>query len=114
MRFFKVIFASLLTILGIVFIVHNLEVLRQTVQFKFDIYFHTFHSAPVTLWILLLFVFFLGVVTSALYGVFELLKQRRTIRQLRHNLEILGSELKNLPSREIEPAPAPTSTGGEQ
>ena len=61
MRFFKVIFGALLTILGIIFIINNLEVLQQKVQFKFDIYLHTFHSAPVTLWILILFVFFLGV-----------------------------------------------------
>ncbi len=105
MRFIKVIFGALLTILGIIFIINNLEILRQQVQFKFDIYLHTFHSAPISLWVLILFIFFLGVLTAALYGIFEVLQQRRTIRQLRHNLEILSSEMENLPGRESHPAP---------
>ncbi len=94
MRFIKVIFLSLLGVLGVVFIVENREVLERTVQLKLDLYFRVFHSAAVPLWVLILFVFFLGVLTTCLYGLYELLKQRQTIRTLRHNLEIVGQELK--------------------
>jgi len=94
MRFFKVIFASLLGVLGVIFIFENQEVLKHSVQLKLDLYFSAFHSAAIPLWILLLLVFFLGVVTTCLYGLYELLKQRQTIRTLRHNLEIVGQELK--------------------
>ena len=94
MRFFKVIFASLLGVLGVIFIVQNREVLERTVQLKLDLYFKAFHSAAIPLWILLLVIFFLGVFTTSLYGLYELLKQRQTIRTLRHNLEIVGQELK--------------------
>ena len=94
MRFIKVIFLSLLGVLGVVFIVENREVLERTVQLKLDLYIRTFHSAAVPLWVLILFVFFLGVLTTCLYGLYELLKQRQTIRTLRHNLEIVGQELK--------------------
>ena len=43
---------------------------------------------------MILFCFFLGVFTASLYGIYEIIMQRQTIRQLRHNLEILAQELK--------------------
>ena len=46
------------------------------------------------LWVLVLFCFFLGAFTASLYGIYEVIVQRQTIRQLKHNLEILASELK--------------------
>ena len=94
MRFFKVIFGSLLGVLGVMFIVQNREVLERTIQLKLDLYFHAMQSAALPLWILILFTFFLGVFTASLYGLYELLKQRQTIRTLKHNLEIVGQELK--------------------
>lgn len=109
MRFVKIIFASLLAILGIVFLLQNLTVLDQTVQLRLDLYLKSFTSASIPLWLLILFTFFLGVFTASLYGLYELVKQRQTIRQLRQNLEILGQELKRaniLP----ESAAAPSRT----
>jgi uncharacterized integral membrane protein len=94
MRFFKVIFSSFLGIIGIVFIIQNLEVLTRTVELKLDIYVRSFTSPSIHLWGLILFTFFLGVFTASLYGIYELIKQRHTIRQLKHNLEVLGHELK--------------------
>jgi len=95
MRFLKVIFATVIVILGIVFIIENLEILTQRVQVHLDLYFHTFETPAIHLWGLVLFAFFLGVFTASLYGIYELIKQRQTIRQLKHNLEILGQELKH-------------------
>ena len=94
MRFFKIIFSSLLAILGIVFIIQNRTVMEHSVQLKLNLYFHTLQSAAIPLWILILFVFFLGVFTASLYGLYELFKQRTTIRTLKHNLEIVSQELK--------------------
>lgn len=116
MRFFKVIFSSLLGILGIVFIIQNREVLERTVQLKLELYFHAFQSAAIPLWILILFTFFLGVFTASLYGLYELFKQRQTIRTLKHNLEIVSQELKRASAaaaseipREPEIVPRPVS-----
>jgi len=109
MRFFKVIFSSLLAIFGIAFIVQNLEVLTRTVQLRLDLYFRTFESPAVHLWGLVLFTFFLGVFTASLYGLYEILRQRQTIRQLKHNLEVLGHELKRTSSLREEP-PSPPET----
>ena len=94
MRFVKVIFSTVIVLLGIVFIIENLEVLKHTVRLKLELYFATFQTPEVYLWVIVLFSFFLGVITTALYGVYEHYQQRQTIRQLRHNLEILAKELK--------------------
>jgi lipopolysaccharide assembly protein A len=94
MRFVKVIFSTVIILLGIVFIIENLEPLKHPVSLKLDLYLVSFQSPDVYLWVLVLFFFFLGVLTAALYGMYEHYQQRQTIRQLRHNLEILAKELK--------------------
>jgi uncharacterized integral membrane protein len=98
MRFVKVIFSTVIVLLGIVFIIENLEVLKQAVRLKLDLYFITFQTPDVYLWVLVLFSFFLGVITTALYGVYDNYQQRQTIRQLRHNMQILAKELKQASS----------------
>jgi uncharacterized integral membrane protein len=94
MRFVKVIISTVIVLLGVVFIIENLETLKHVVRLKLDLYFITLQSPDMHLWILLLFGFFLGMFTTSLYGIYELYQQRQTIRQLRHNLEILAKELK--------------------
>jgi len=94
MRFVKVIITTVIVLLGIIFIIENLEILRHGVRLKLDLYFVAFQSPDIHLWVLVLFAFFLGVFTTSLYGLYELYQQRQTIRQLRHNLEILAGELK--------------------
>ena len=94
MRFVKIIISTVIVLLGIVFIIENLEMLKHAVRLRLDLYVITFQSPDVHLWVLILFTFFLGVFTTSLYGLFELYRQRQTIRQLRHNLEILAKELK--------------------
>jgi uncharacterized integral membrane protein len=106
MRLFKVIFASLLTILGIVFIVENLETLKLPVRLKLDLYVLNFQSPDVHLWVLILFTFFLGVFTASLYGIYEILQQRQTIRKLQHNLELLAQEVRGGSPEGPEPGAA--------
>jgi len=103
MRFFKVIFATVFVIFGITFIVQNLEVLTRTVQLRMDLFFWQFQTPQVHLWGLILFSVFLGVFTASLYGLYEVLRQRTTIRQLRQNLEVLGAELKRGSGPETSP-----------
>lgn len=96
MRFIKIIISTIIVLLGIVFIIENLEMLKHTVRIKLDLYFLTFQSPDIQLWVIVLFAFFLGVFTASLYGIYEVFSQRQTIRQLRHNLEILARELKQV------------------
>ncbi len=106
MRFFKVIFSSLLGVLGIIFIIQNREALEKPIQLKLYLYFRAFQSPEIPLWILILFIFFLGVFTACLYGLYELLKQRQTIRALKHNLEIVSQELKRASAAAASEIPA--------
>jgi uncharacterized integral membrane protein len=115
MRFVKVIFSTVIVLLGIIFIIENLEGLKHPVSLKLDLYVAAFQSPEVPLWVLVLFFFFLGVFTTCLYGIYEHYQQRQTIRQLRHNMEILASELKQAgataqaSARAPEPQIAPRS-----
>ena len=94
MRFVKIIISTIIVLLGIVFIIENLETLKQAVRLKLELYLFTLQTPDVQLWVIILFAFFLGVLTASLYGLYEHYKNRQTIRQLRHNLEILAKELK--------------------
>jgi len=94
MRYVKVIFGFILVLLGIVFLIENRVVLEHAVTIKFDIYVFKVESAPIPLWVMILFTFFLGAFTAFLYFIYDHVKQRKTVRQLRHNLEIMGDELK--------------------
>jgi uncharacterized integral membrane protein len=107
MRFVKVIISTVIVLLGIVFIIENLEMLKHAVRIQLDLYVATFQSPDIHLWVLVLFSFFLGVFTTSLYGLYELYKQRQTIRQLRHNLEILAQELKQASATAQVSAAAP-------
>jgi uncharacterized integral membrane protein len=107
MRFLKVIFASLLGIFGIVFILENRGEFEKTIKVIFDLYLFRLESSELPVWVLILFVFFLGVFTASLYGIYEILKQRRKIRQLTQNVEILGEELKRAGVSMEAPGAAP-------
>lgn len=103
MRFFKVIFIALLFFAALIFFISNKEVLGHKVRLQFDIHFHNFQSAPIPFWILLLFVGFLGALTVSLFFMYEWFKHRQAIRSLKHNLEILSSELANVQARQTTP-----------
>lgn len=94
MRFLKVIISTIIILLAIVFIIENLEMLKQAVTLKLDLYLVHLESPAMPLWVIILFCFFLGAFTASLYGIYEVIVQRQTIRQLKHNLEILALELK--------------------
>jgi hypothetical protein len=107
MRFVKVIFSTVIVLLGIVFIIENLDMLKQPVNMELNLYLVSFQSPKMHLWILILFTFFLGVFTTSLYGIYELYQQRQTIRQLRHNMDMLAKELKQASDTAQASAAAP-------
>jgi uncharacterized integral membrane protein len=109
MRFVKITISTIIILLGIVFIIENLDMLKHSVRIHLDFYFFTFQSPDVNLWVIILFCFFLGVFTTSLYGIYELYKGRQTIRQLRHNLDILAKELKQASATAEISAAAPES-----
>ncbi len=116
MRFIKVIFATVLGVFALIFIVQNRTAMEQALVLRFDIYVASAQSPPVPLWIVILFCFFLGVFTASLYGLYELIMQRQTIRKLRHNLEVLSEELTraSVPAGASSSPPRPEPEEGER
>ncbi len=96
MRLFKIILVVLVLVLGFLLVRQNLDVLNQQVQFKLNLAFHTFQSVPHSLWVILAFTLFLGILGTGLYSLMAVLKLRTTNRQLHHDLELLKSELHTL------------------
>jgi uncharacterized integral membrane protein len=94
MRFLKVIISTIIILLAIVFIIENLEMLKTAVNLNLDLYLLHMESPAIPLWVMILFCFFLGAFTASLYGLYEVIVQRQTIRQLRRNLAIMTQELK--------------------
>jgi uncharacterized integral membrane protein len=109
MRFLKVIISVIIVLLALVFIIENLETLKHTVTLKLDLYLVNLLSPAIPLWVLILFCFFVGAFTAALYGIYEVVVQRQTIRQLQHNLEILALELKQAGAAAEASAASPRS-----
>ena len=94
MRFLKIILFTAIVILAIVFIIQNLQIFQNTVKVRINLYLLHAESPDMPLWVIILFTFFLGVFTASLYGIYEIVVQRRTIKRLRYNMEIMARELK--------------------
>jgi uncharacterized integral membrane protein len=104
-----------IVLLGIVFIIENLEMLKHAVKLRLDLYFVHLESPDIHLWVIILFCVFLGVFIASLYGMVEIIRQRQTIRQLKHNLEILSQELKAYAVAETSSAaPRPEAQPGSE
>ncbi|HAY21787.1 MAG TPA: hypothetical protein DCY27_06400 [Desulfobacterales bacterium] len=96
MRLVKVVLVLLVLFIGFLLVRQNHDVLTQTAQFKLNLYIISFQSAPHSLWVLLTFALFLGIFGTGLYTLLGLLKQRQANRQLRHDLEVLKSEIQTI------------------
>jgi uncharacterized integral membrane protein len=93
MRFVKIILTVVVLLLIFLMIHQNLEVLNHQVQFKLNLWVHTFQSVAHPLWVIIIFILFLGILATGLYSLSAVMRLRRINRQLRHDLEILKSEL---------------------
>lgn len=94
MNYVKAFLIGLLALVGFIFVIENIEVLRQTVQLKLNLYFIRMETAPLDLWVLITLSFMLGAVLVFIYFIYDHIRQRQIIRQLRHNLEIMAAELR--------------------
>ena len=94
MRYLKAFIIGLLALVSVVFVIENIEVLRQTIQLRLNLYVAKIETAPLELWVLTILSFALGAALVLIYFVYDHLKQRQVIRQLRQNVEIMSMELK--------------------
>ncbi|MFW6113044.1 MAG: LapA family protein [Thermodesulfobacteriota bacterium] len=94
MRYVKAFIIGLLALLALVFVIENIEVLKHQVQLRLDLYLVNLQAAPLDLWILIILSFGLGALLVLIYFIYDHIKQRQTIRQLKQNVEIMSAELK--------------------
>ena len=94
MSYLKAFIIGLLGLVSVIFVIENIEVLRQTIQLKLNLYVTKLETAPMEMWVLTILAFALGAVLVLIYFVYDHIKQRQIIRQLRQNIEILTVELK--------------------
>ena len=94
MRYVKVFIIGLLALVSLVFVIENIEVLRQTVELRLNLYVTKLETAPLEMWVLTILSFALGAVLVLIYFVYDHVKQRQIIRHLRQNIEIMATELK--------------------
>jgi Lipopolysaccharide assembly protein A domain len=105
MRYLKAFIIGFLALVSVVFVIENIEVLRQTIQLRLNLYVANIETAPLEVWVLTILSFALGAVLVLIYFVYDHIKQRQVIRQLRQNIEIMTMELKRA-GVAVEPAPA--------
>jgi hypothetical protein len=94
MRYVKVLIIGILALISLVFVIENIEVLKQTIQLKLNLYFTNLETAPLEMWVLTILSFALGAVLVLIYFIYDHIRQRQIIRQLRQNIEIMALELK--------------------
>jgi uncharacterized integral membrane protein len=106
MRALKAFIWGVVTLLLVVFLFQNREVLLYEMDLKLVLFGFTFRSMPIPLYALILGSLFLGVLATALYCGLGNLRVRHMLRSLQRENENLQEELRSL-------SPAATgSTGG--
>lgn len=116
MRFLKIALPLGVVLLILLLVRQNVEVFNHQVEFRLNLLLFSFQSAPHRLWVILLYTLFLGIIGTGLYSLVEVVKLKQVNRQLRHDLELLKSELHTLHPEPEHPAAAaaPSAAPGAQ
>jgi uncharacterized integral membrane protein len=84
MKTLRIILALIILLLLFVFSINN----AQSVQ----IIFLSYQTPPMPLFLVLLFIFFLGVILAALFGAMKISQLHRRLNRLRREIEILKKD----------------------
>jgi hypothetical protein len=113
MRYVKVFIIGLLALVSVVFVIENIEVLRQPVELRLNLYVAKLETAPLEVWVLTILSFALGAVLVLIYFIYDHIRQRQIIRQLRQNIEIMAMEMKRA-GVAVEPPSVASGTSRQQ
>jgi hypothetical protein len=113
MRYLKAFIIGLLALISLVFVIENIDVLRNPIQLRLNLYVAKLETAPLEMWVLTILSFALGAILVLIYFVFDHIKQRQIIRQLRQNIEIMNVELRRA-SMAAEEGPAGSAVPPER
>jgi hypothetical protein len=104
MRALKVVIWGAVTVLIIVFLFQNGDVLLHDIELRLTLFGFTFRSAPIPFYALILGALFLGVLSTALYCGLGTLRSRQALRALQRENESLREELRSLRLGSAEPS----------
>jgi hypothetical protein len=104
MRALKALIWGGITVLLVVFLFQNGQVLLYEMNLKLALPGVTLHSAPIPLYALILGALFLGVLGAAIYCGLGTLRCRQAMRSLQRENESLRDELRSLRSPLIQPS----------
>jgi len=107
MRALKALIWGVVTLLLLVFLFQNREVLLYEMDLKLVLFGFTFRSMPIPLYALILGSLFLGVLATVLYCGFGNLRMRQALRSVQRENENLQEEL-----RSVSPAATEAKGGG--
>jgi ATP adenylyltransferase len=111
MKHLRALLVILFVLLVIVIAVQNYQQMATKINFKVDLLFFRYESAPMSVYLIAIISFLLGVIFSGLYGVTERFRLKRQIRYLMKESKEKDEELnslRNLPvtSEDVSPEKA--------
>jgi uncharacterized integral membrane protein len=96
MKHVRAVLIILLILLVIVVAVQNYAAMATTVEFKINLLFFDHHTPPMSLYLVVIIAFLLGVLFTGFYGITERFRLKREIKLLRRESKEKDQELQNL------------------
>ena len=114
MKYLRVTIYALLFVVAIVFIQQNLQDFSAGVTIRLNLYFFSFESMSIPIYVMFLMSFFVGVVIASFYGLMDRIRLKSRLRAERKEVSHLKKELESArgvaapePESRLEPQPEP-------
>ncbi len=96
MKQVKAIAGILLMLVVIIIAVQNFRAFSTTVKFHVDLLFFNWESPPMSLYLVAILTFLIGVFLAGIYGIVERFRLKNELRQLNSMLKEKDKELNSL------------------
>ncbi|MBW1679956.1 MAG: LapA family protein [Deltaproteobacteria bacterium] len=96
MKHIRAVFMILFMLVVIIVAVQNYEAMSTAVKFRVDFLFFQHETAEMSLYLIVVISFLVGVIFSALYGITERFRQKREIKRLEREAREKDKELNSL------------------
>jgi len=98
MKYIRVIVYAAIFVLAIVFIQQNIQDFSQGIHIRLNLYYISFESIAIPVYILLLISFMVGVLIASTYGLLDRFRMKRSLRREKKTNDRLKKELESLRS----------------
>jgi uncharacterized integral membrane protein len=87
------LFMTTLFALLMIFVLQNHDVLSQNLSLRLNLYFYEFSTVPAAIGVLLILFFLVGFAVSSMYGIYDRVQLRLTIRRQAATIEKLSGQI---------------------